>query len=106
MTSSIAFWFGSRASISFCAASDSGWFVRLDSEVRPEPSSVPAKPSDPTTTTPHTASTRPGRRVASSASRLGPNPDARLAGSVLGDEGRFGEEIDIPGSYTCLGRVS
>ena len=82
MTSSIASWSGSRASMSFCAWSDSGWLVRLDSEVRPEPSSVPVRPSETTTTAPHTASTRPGLRVAISASRFGPQPDTGLAGRV------------------------
>ena len=82
-----------------CAASDSGWLVRLESEVSPEPSSVPIKPSDTSTTTPHTASTRPGRRVANSrkppaARTRTRNPQSR------GSRERFGEEIDMPGS--CL----
>ena len=89
---------GSRASMRSCAWSDSGWLVRLESEVRPEPSSVPIKPSDTSTTTPHTASTRPGRRVANSASRLGPSPNSEPRHGCCGSSERFGEEIDIPGS--------
>src|SRR6476646_4935466 len=81
-----------------CAAADSGWLVRLESDVSPEPSSVPTKPSDTTTTAPHTARTRPGRRVAYAASRLGPNRDPEAARSG----GPFGEEIDIPAPDTCV----
>ena len=69
----------------FCAASDSGWFVSFESDVRPEPRSVPTRPNDTRTTTPQRASTRPGLRVANSASRRGPNPDPRRAGSGLRD---------------------
>src|SRR6185436_16379774 len=82
-----------------CAAADSGWLVRLESDVSPEPSSAPTKPSDTTTTAPHTASTRPGRRVAYAASRLGPNRDPEAARSA----GSFGGEIDIPAPDTCVG---
>ena len=46
MTSSTALWSGSRASMSSCAAADSGWLVRLESEVSAEPSSVPIRPSE------------------------------------------------------------
>src|SRR5215212_9524897 len=98
MTSSTALSPGSRASMRSWAAADSGWFVRLESEVRPEPSSVPVKPSDTSTTTPHTARTRPGRRVANSASRCGPSLEPRPEGSGVLDAERFDEKNDISGS--------
>ena len=75
--------------MSSCAATESGWLVRLESDVNAEPSSVPIKPSDTTTIAPHRASIRPGRRVATSASRRGPNGIVNAACQLL-SLGMFG----------------
>src|SRR3954452_5332599 len=82
-----------RWSMSCCARSDSGWLVNFESDVKPEPSSVPINPIETSTTTPHTARTRFGRRGANSASRRGPRPEPRRPD--LRKEDRFSEEIDI-----------
>ena len=102
MISSTGSWSGSRASMSCCARSDSGWLVRLESDVKPEPSSVPTSPIETSTTTPHTASTRLGRRVANSASRSAPTRTQK-PGVRLGRDDRFGEEIGMPAPNTCIG---
>src|SRR4051812_47667716 len=74
--------------MSSCAATESGWLVRLESDVNAEPSSVPINPSDMTTIAPQRASMRAGRRVATSASRRGPNRDR--------------EELDIWTPVNCV----
>ena len=98
MISSTVSWPGSRWSMSCCARSDSGWLVKLESDVKPEPSSVPTSPIETSTTTPHTASTRFGRRVANSATRVGPEPDAEPGRPGLGVDDRFGERNRHVGS--------
>src|SRR4051794_27387507 len=89
MTSSTESGVASRASMSSCAATESGWLVRLESDVNAEPRSVLISPSETTMIAPHTASTRPGRRVASSASPRGPNCDEHRLRENLGMSAPF-----------------
>src|SRR4051812_18213812 len=87
-----------------CAATESGWLVRRESDVNAEPSSVPISPSDTTTIAPHAASIRPGRRMATSASRRGPNPGREELGMwtpVICVEGPIGD----PGDEDVVGVV-
>ena len=84
MTSSTAFCCGSRASIRSCAREDSGLLVSAASEVTAVGNDAPIRKIDTSSTTPHAASTRPGRRVASSARRLGPKPDPEPPSSAFG----------------------
>ena len=61
-----------------CAVADSGWLVRLESRVRPEPSSVPVKPSDTSTTTPPHGKDPPGPAGSELREALRAEPGSRI----------------------------